>query len=311
MIVLRPGCKINLGLAVTGRQASGYHSLSTFFYPLQYPADWLGIVPGEPGQIAIKCSAPEIDANDNLLRKAWLAFGNATGIWRGYRLYLEKRIPSGAGLGGGSSDAAALLEFLNREAGRPLEQAGLERLAFSLGADVPFFLRKSPCFAAGAGEKLVETAFAGERQWLVLVSPAIHAATARVFERWDELDAGPGEAVGEGNETRQLSGFGPRAGASGSGTGLTKASSPARNTISASGVDLANDLESAVFSLWPELERLKEQLLAAGASKAGMSGSGASFFGFFDCREMATTAARQLRKNWHRAYCAQLRDFGM
>lgn len=308
MTVLRPGCKINLGLSVTGKLPDGYHTLETLFYPLPYPADELRIEPGAPGRFELQCSLPELACEDNLLFRAWKAFGAVTGIRAGYRARLIKRIPAGAGLGGGSSNAASLLAWLNQRAGDPLDSEALSRTAFALGADVPFFLINRPCLARGAGETLEEVGLDGEGRWLVLVWPGICASTAQVFRRRDELVK---EADESGKTGAGVAMTKPGASEPAKQTGLTKGGCVYRKTISASAIALDNDLEQAAIALWPQLATLRAELIEYGADEVSISGSGASFFGIFVCREQAQAAARQLRKSWPRVYCMQLRNFGM
>lgn len=311
MTDLRPGCKINLGLRITGRRADGYHTLATFFYPLRFPADELAIIPAEAGRLSIGCDNPELVGANNILRKTWEEFGNATGIWHGFALGLKKRIPAGAGLGGGSSDAAVFLDFLNRTSGNPLAAAELDQVAFSLGADVPFFLRDGPCTACGAGELLEPAPFDSEQRWLVLAVPPIHASTAEVFRRWDKMNEPEAADSPPGENPSAFSGDLASLQSAPCGSDLTNACLPATKPISASNMNLRNDLEEAAISLWPELAELKARLLGLGAERVAMSGSGASFFGIFVGAKAAVHASRQLRQSCHRVYCLQLRDFGM
>ena len=147
--------KINLNLRVLGRnEATGYHDLETWMVPVSL-ADELRVVLTTDPAITLTCSDPELDsASGNLAWKAAELFLRQTESRGGARIELHKHIPHGAGLGGGSSDAAAVLKALNDQSGRPLDGPGLEKMAAHLGSDVPFFIRGEPAMARGRGERL-------------------------------------------------------------------------------------------------------------------------------------------------------------
>ena len=297
MIRLGAGCKVNLGLRVLGRRPDGYHELDSVFWPLPAPRDELRIrlAPG-PG-IRVRCDAPGIDPARNTLTRAHAAFIAEGGAAPGLEVELIKRIPSGAGLGGGSSDAAALLLWLNARAQRPLPPQALARAALAVGADVPFFLTRRPSRVRGVGE-MIEPLEAPPGDWphlfLVLVCPGVHVATGPAFARLDDLRSAPACA-----QDRQNS--------------LTK---PARaaNGIRLSGaarLDLHNDLEAAVFPRHPQLAELKAEFVRLGALAAGMTGSGSSVFGLFAAQAAAQAAAARLRGTYPRVYCQALGTAGM
>lgn len=296
MIRLTAGCKVNLGLRVLGRRPDGYHELDSLFWPLAAPRDELRIrLRSEPG-IVVRCDAPGIDPARNTLTRAYAAFLAAAGEAPGVEAELVKRIPSGAGLGGGSSDAAALLLWLDSLRERPLPQAALAQAALAVGADVPFFLSARPSRVRGIGETVEPL----EEDWpplfLVLVCPGIHVATGQAFARLDELRAG------------STSGAACRAQNS-----LTKRAC-AVNGISLLGavrLDLRNDLEAAVFPRHPQLARLKAELRRLGALAGGMTGSGSSVFGLFAAEAAAQDAATRLRGAYPRVYCQALGTAGM
>lgn len=288
MIALSCGCKINLGLRILSRLPNGYHELETLFYPLAWPADQL-LISKQPGnyaarEIVIHCDHPAINREDNLLVRVWHALEAETGCCpAGLVITLRKHIPVGAGLGGGSSDAACLLAWLNKNSQRPLPQSSLAALAATLGADVPFFLYNRPCLASGIGEQLQPVPFAGQGCYLVLVYPGMVIATPWAFAAWDAENS------------------------------LTKARPAARKTCSKA-LEFAcpeNDLERPVFASFPELAKVKAELLALGAVSAGMSGSGSSLYGIFARRQAACAAAVSLRRHWPAVYVQKMRDFGM
>lgn len=286
MICLRTGCKLNFGLRVGAKRPDGYHELETIFYPLRYPSDELCLCETGGQEVLLDSGKAQIPG-ENILLRTWQAFAEATGCRIGLGINLQKRVPIGAGLGGGSANAAALLLWLNSRASVPLSQEKLGALGARLGADVPFFLLNQPAIGRGIGERLERVAFRGNGLELVLVAPDEHLQTHEVYELWDALAE----------------------------KSLTKADSGARNAIpacvDAGSHDLGNDLEIAVFAKWPQLRRLKERLLALGAKAAAMSGSGSAFYGIFADRQKAIFAVKNLRREWSRVFHLQLMDFGM
>jgi 4-diphosphocytidyl-2-C-methyl-D-erythritol kinase len=151
--------KINLYLAVTGRRADGFHDLVSVAAPLELgdelTAEASGRQDSGPGRFKLECDAPEVPTDDsNLILKAAEAFATATGWQQGVTFKLTKRIPLGAGLGGGSSNAVAALRALNQLAGRPLTEANLAGIAAKLGSDCALFLKASPVVMRGRGEQV-------------------------------------------------------------------------------------------------------------------------------------------------------------
>lgn len=299
MIHLTAGCKVNLGLHITSVRDDGYHELDSLFYPLPSPCDHLCIsLTGKPG-ITLRCTAPNIDLTCNTLTRAYAAFAQATGEAPGIELELKKGIPVGAGLGGGSSDAAALLLWLNSRLSTPLDRAGLIDIALRVGADTPFFLQQSPCRVRGIGEKLTPLAhdFSGHR--LVLVCPDISVNTAWAFARYDQLCHGRKAS----DEQKSLTKRPCKAnGTSLSGTGLGEAADVW------SLWDIRNDLEAAVFPQYPQLAAIKADLLRLGADAACMSGSGSGVVGLYGRAEAsrADRAAEAMRKGKRRVFLLQL-----
>jgi 4-diphosphocytidyl-2-C-methyl-D-erythritol kinase len=187
--------KINLYLKVLGLRPDGYHELDTVMARLDV-ADRLWICPAESREDTLEAVEspiilpPGFCGPDNLTLKAAAAFRRQTG-WpeQGLSLRIEKNIPLGAGLGGGSSDCAAVLSRLNQLAPNPLNQKELEAMGLTLGADVPFFLQPAPIArAAGVGERFSAPP-KGFEVWagaeIILVNPGLHLSTAQVFKNWD------------------------------------------------------------------------------------------------------------------------------
>lgn len=291
--VLAPA-KLNLGLRVLGRRADGYHLLESLFVPLGL-ADRVNLRPevmapaaatrsleiefemvGAPG---LPASSQFPEASENLAVRAARAFLNAAGLSGSLAIRLEKSIPIGAGLGGGSSDAGAVLRLLDALHPGVLTREALFGLAAGLGADVPFFLTPKPCLVRGIGDQITPLAGLPE-YWLLLVNPGVCLATAEVFAGFDR-----GAAALTLDRTRSTM----RA-LDGQGGGLR-----ASETLSKafdSGL-LENDLEAVATSLCPAVGVLKQRLQDLGARWTGMSGSGATVYGVFADEAMALLALEQ------------------
>ena len=191
-----------------------------------------------------------------------------SGIEEPVRIHIRKKIPVGAGLGGGSSDAAATLVGLNRLFGLRYKNRELERLSVSLGTDVPFFVRGSPARARGIGERLSPLK-SFPKLWLIILYPGIPVSTAWVYKKFSSKLTKP---IVNTSITSLL----------GSPADLRKL--------------LLNDLESITVDRYPVIGSLKEKLIQQGAVGALMSGSGSSVFGLFNSRQKALKAFRRLRK---------------
>lgn len=275
---LRVGCKINLTLRITGVRPNGWHELDTVFVPLPEPHDTLRLVPDEGSGLTLRCDTPGIDCADNTLTKAYRLFAEATGFRPGVEARLVKGIPHGAGLGGGSADAAALLGWLNGRAPDPLSPDTLASLAARVGADVPFFLCNVPCRATGIGDRLVpcpewlaEAGVAGAG--LVLLCPGEHVSTPWAYAAWDRNNPLTEERNGAIFHASQ---------------------NPFGGTSSIRWLE--NSFEPSVFEAFPRLRRLRERLLREGAFAAVMSGSGSSLFGLFRDADVALRAAEGFRE---------------
>ena len=185
-ISLAAPAKINLSLRILGKRTDGFHELETLMAPLSL-ADEVEIAHAPGHGVSLACNEPEIPAGpDNLCVKAVELFREETGIAHGISLALMKRIPHGAGLGGGSSDAAAVLKGMNSLFDEPLVGEELALLAASLGSDVPFFLHDGPAFCKGRGEILEEAPPLPERA-LLLIKPPFPVPTAWAYRRYEEL----------------------------------------------------------------------------------------------------------------------------
>lgn len=265
MELLAPA-KVNLGLSVSGRRADGYHELHTVFAALQV-ADRL-FLEAIPEGVELEVRGSDLPARtDNLVYKAAVAYLNAAGWPGGIKAVLEKNLPLAAGLGGGSSDAAAVLRGLSRLYPARLS---LSTLALKLGADVPFFLEASLAEGRGVGERL--RPLEALEVHLVLINPGIAVSAAEAYralrpEEWQpELNV-PGilDALRAGEEP------------------------PYWNT-----------LEQPVFRQVPYLQELKQELRRTGLRGVLMSGSGSSLFGLAQDAEEARFVAQKLRTRYPR-----------
>lgn len=271
-IVLRPGCKINLYLEIHCRRDDGYHELSTAFYPLAAPSDVLTFTPGEPGTgFVFTCSNTALEGPDNIVVKAYGAYSMEAGQAIDLAMHLEKEVPLGAGLGGGSADAAAMLTGLNTLAGaKALPPETLQALAVNLGADVAFFLQNEPCWAEGIGERLSPVTIEMEGLTLVLCCPTVPISTAGAYEAWDAL------------QWKKQKGWQKI---------LTACPHSRTSSFFTNAMVLFNSFEEVVLPMEPRLRHLKEQAYQHGACGALMSGSGSSIFALFRDPEEARAFA--------------------
>ncbi|MGA3246122.1 MAG: 4-(cytidine 5'-diphospho)-2-C-methyl-D-erythritol kinase [Bacteroidota bacterium] len=264
---VRAYAKINLGLHVLGKRSDGYHNIETVFRLIDL-YDELEIVQNDQGTY-FSSNKPEL-SNDgtNLCLRAAHLLRDLTGCHMGVEMKLTKRIPIGAGLGGGSSDAAATLKGLTKLWSLDINPEELQTISESLGSDVPFFFTGQTAHATGRGEVL--ESFALPLPYSILVAtPPIHVSTA-----WAYSSLRLAENRNQPKLRDLLSG-----------------------TIRDTGAlrrELTNDFEETVFRQYPEILRLKETIFSGGAEVALMSGSGSSVFGFFSSAENARTVASNL-----------------
>lgn len=258
---IRAGCKVNLHLDIVGVRPDGYHEIESLFYPLPEPYDILSLDEDGGEGVRLTCSEPALATADNILVRAHELYARVTGFSPGLKLHLTKGIPMGAGLGGGSSDAAALLSWLNARAGaRAIGQDRLAAVALALGADVPFFLYGRPAWVTGVGELLQPVSCDLSGYWVLVVCPAVRVSTAWAYSRWDAARA---------------------EGLLRSRKGLTPTNSPIMDFCFAKPPVFWNAFEEVVFHEFPALYEVKEQIRECGAQACVMSGSGSSFVALF------------------------------
>ncbi len=289
----RAPAKINLGLRVTGRRGAGatagYHELESLFLPLDLADEVvLDLAPGGPAvELDVDPRAPaEVPRGPgNLAWRAARAFLAESGARCRVRIRLHKEVPARAGLGGGSSDAGAVLRLLASALPGALQAEALHELALSLGADVPFFLDPVPALVTGVGERVQPVAGLPSLA-LVLLVPRSGLETHRVFDAYRRSGTGfsPRGSLEEG-VTRLVS---LGSGADGDGC---RSKGPDREVVALLRSLVANDLEAAARELCPAMVALRGSLERSGALAVGMTGSGPTLFGIFRTPVEARLAA--------------------
>ena len=271
--------KVNLTLQVGSRRPDGYHAVMSV---IQRISLWDTVtVERGTGRDTLLCSVPVTEnVDDNLCMKATRAFFAETGTKSdGVTITLEKHIPVQAGLGGGSSDAAAVLRALRTLYAPDISDGRLETLAARLGSDVPFFIRGGTQLATGRGEVVspLPQLAAG---WFVVVKPDEGYSTAEMYRRLDE----PGSVLVRNSRYMQ--------------------DAVAANNVHAVAVELHNSFERVVPKD-SSLRTIKDALRAQGALGTLLSGSGSAVFGLFDDQSAAAAAAEALKKTWPWVFVAR------
>lgn len=250
-----PNCKINLGLHILQKRADGFHDLETVFYPIPLQ-DALEVVQNSTfiEDIQFTTSGLIIDSTteQNICVKAHGLLKKDFPQLPSIKMHLHKVIPSGAGLGGGSSDGAFTLSLLSEKFNLELTEEQLINYALQLGSDCPFFIKNRPCYATGRGEKLEEIELNLSGYKLVLINPGIHVHTGLAFSKIipNNQRTSIKEVIGKPIEDWKEF--------------------------------LKNDFEETVFSQHPDIKQIKERLYEQGAVYASMSGSGSSVYGLFE-----------------------------
>jgi 4-diphosphocytidyl-2-C-methyl-D-erythritol kinase len=269
---VRAAAKVNFGLRIVGRRADGYHEIESLFVPLDL-ADEIEIAIGPAERASVHLRMREAPADvptdgANLAVRAALAFVSSAERTVEVSIDLAKHVPVAAGLGGGSSDAGAVLRALAESFPGMVEPDALARIALDLGADVPFFLDPRPTWVRGVGEQL-EPAGGLPRLALLLANPGAPVSTAEVYRAYDALHPEPRSAARPMARPELANLLDDP-------SGLTRL--------------LANDLEAPASRLCPAIGRLRTRLAELGALAVGMSGSGATVFGIFDSENAAGAA---------------------
>lgn len=266
-MLLFPNCKINIGLRVVRKREDGYHDLETIFYPVYGLHDELEVEPAE--EFAFLQDGLVVDClpTDNLIYKVYKRMQEHFPQIGNVKITFKKNIPFGAGLGGGSSDAAHMAIALNEIFSLGLTREQLAEEVRPLGADCPFFIYNTPCYAEGIGDKLSPITLDLSGLRLVMIKPNCSVSTKEAYAgivRHPEAEGQIKQALEEGQTLTDMCPL------------------------------LINDFEQTVFPIHSEIAEIKQRLLSAGALYAAMSGSGSTVFGLFQHNPEGRTDA-QLR----------------
>ncbi|MDT5296440.1 MAG: 4-diphosphocytidyl-2-C-methyl-D-erythritol kinase [Acidobacteriota bacterium] len=284
-ITLPAFAKINLGLRVAGRRADGFHEISTVFQTVTLHDKLTFETRLDDDVLELSCSDPDIPVDEsNLVLRAAFALRERFGVRRGARVVLEKVIPAGGGLGGGSSDAATTLLALSRLWEIETDGRELTEIGARLGADVPFFLTGGTALGTGTGTNIRPLEDV-PKMHLLVVAPGVGVSTAEAYK-----------ALGA--------------------PALTKPYTVANLFVSRTEADfpdslcdvMSNDFEAVVVRLHPEIGRVRDAITETGARRVMLSGSGSSVFGVFESKGEAERAREALKaeKTWRVFACATL-----
>jgi 4-diphosphocytidyl-2-C-methyl-D-erythritol kinase len=245
-----PSAKINIGLHIVEKRPDGYHDIESIFYPIPL-FDILEI--NKSQKFIFTCSGIAIDGDrdSNLVVKAYKILQKLYAL-DPVHIHLHKQIPMGAGLGGGSADAAYALKMLNQLFHLNIGTHQLEKYALEIGSDCPFFIDNTPKYVTGIGEKMEHIQIDLAGQYLYIINPGIHISTVEAY----------GQIIPKKSDIDLI----------------TEASHP----IASWQKSLENAFEKPVFTLHPTIEKIKEQLRKAGALYTSMSGTGSTVYGIFN-----------------------------
>ena len=291
--------KINLGLRILRRREDGYHDIETIFHRVD-ANDEIFLRPAPA--ISLSCNQPELHTDKkNLCLQAARLLSEAYDVHEGVQIELKKNIPIGAGLGGGSSDAASTLLGLNQLWKLNLSIKDLEPLALRLGSDVPYFLHKGSAYGTGRGEKL-EYFDLDLPYWIVIVYPNIHISTAWAYQHTHISHPTPVDLSARRVDLRSLEDSSTVFMAEGGQTShvslkqiLVENLNAAKRFISL----VPNDFEPLILRTYPVVAKVKRSLYDFGAEFAQISGSGSSVYGLFANEHHMQLAAERLRTSHH------------
>jgi len=283
-VVLKSYAKLNLYLAVLNKRKDDYHNIKTLFERVDLH-DSIQLTKRADGLIKIRCADPAVPpGTNNLCYKSARLLQEKFGITSGVEIKITKRIPVGAGLGGGSSNAACTLLGLNKLWKLGLSRDKLERLAQLIGADVPFFIFNAPfAFAFGRGDKIKPLPrLNNARLFHILAVPSVEVSTPLIYKRWDKLCAH--QSAKKPWLTKPFANVNI----------LTSVIS--KNKLFGRPELLYNGLEAVTAGLYPEVKRIRERLAGLGVLATLMSGSGPAVFGIVSARKEALSLAALLKK---------------
>jgi 4-diphosphocytidyl-2-C-methyl-D-erythritol kinase len=279
-ISFKTPAKVNLGLNILGKREDGFHELETLFQMVNW-CDEIKIEPLTDG-LELICNQPDIpnDERNLVIKAARLLQTRYPDQCKGARIHLNKNIPHGAGLGGGSGNAAGVLLGLNFLWGLNLKRQDLILLASELGSDVPFFLL-SPCAIGRSRGEILESVKSSIKFYILMVYPGFALSTAWVYQNLKL------KLTKQENNISILKNL------------------LLQSKFAQIGETWANDLELVVFQEYPEILEIKNELLALGAKGALLSGSGSTVFGMFDDLETAKSAYTRLERGGFRLFLAE------
>ena len=306
---IQHGCKINYSLRVGQRLANGYHDIESIFLPLANPFDRLAFrLSQKQGDIRVRInpagssaeSIRNIPPDDNTIVRAYRLYADRTGFRPELDVLVDKSIPPGAGLGGGSANAAAVLAYLQQEAAeagvQPLSAQELHDAASSLGADIPFFLCNTAAHVTGIGDNITPIENPAAGLFLLLVCPGIAVSTAWAYAELDLL-----------REKNALSPSSGQKDCKNTPTECLTTEIHRANYSSPAGLlAYGNDFEDVVFVRYPDIARLKRRLYDLGAETARLSGTGSSMFSLFRDAAKAKAAEKSLANQGLKVYCQRM-----
>ena len=267
-LTIKTPAKINIGLNIISKREDGYHNLETIFYPINL---WDELTIRENDKFALITNNAKLNIEkDNTITKAKELISKLTGIEIKASVTLDKRIPMGAGMGGGSSDGAAALILLDKFYEMKLSNEDLYSLALKIGSDAPFFIEPKPKFGSSRGEIFEQTGLIIVKP-ILIVNPGIHISTSWAF----------------GKISPKI----PQ-------THLNQIEFGQNNSLSDLKDTIVNDFESVVFDNHPEIQDIKERMYDLGAEFSLMTGSGSTVFGIFPDISSAQKASQEFPTNY-------------
>ncbi|MBK9592476.1 MAG: 4-(cytidine 5'-diphospho)-2-C-methyl-D-erythritol kinase [Crocinitomicaceae bacterium] len=249
-MVTFPNVKINLGLNILSKREDGYHNLQSIFYPVDW-CDILEIVKADCFHFEMTGLEIPGESKDNLVVKAYELMKSRHKLGP-VSIHLHKTIPTGAGLGAGSSNGVFALKMLNEIFDLNLDKTTLLKYAAELGSDCSFFIENIPCHVSGRGENLEKIDFSLSKYWIKIIHPGLHISTKEAFSK-----IVPKSDVINLKSITELT-----------GSDFSK--------------HFINDFEESLKGSYPQLQQLKQDLLSEGAIYASMSGSGSAIYGLFE-----------------------------
>lgn len=244
-----PGCKINIGLNITGKRDDGFHNLESIFFPVPF-TDILEMVKSD--RLHFTCTGRAIPGSteDNIVLNAYYLLRERYPVTP-VKIHLHKQVPMGAGLGGGSADGAAALMLLNDLFDLKISANYLASMADELGSDCAFFIKNQPAFVSGKGENVAEIPLSLKGKFLKIINPGIHISTKEAFK--DITFSAP-------SQLNQISTL----------------------PVNEWKLVIKNDFEKSIFPVYPEIKEIKDLCYENGAVYSSMTGTGSSVYGIFN-----------------------------